>query len=73
MGDLPPGDPKTMARILLSVYEGILTLARIEHDPERVRHLSRDALAAIGVREPVLPPLGGAPPPAVVLSAYFPE
>ena len=41
-----------MARVLLSVYEGILTLARIEHDPERVRHLTRDdALASIGVRE----------------------
>ena len=72
-GDLPPGDPKAMARVLLSVYEGILTLARIEHDPERVRHLSRDALAAIGLREPGLSAMAGAPPQEVVLSAYFPE
>jgi TetR/AcrR family transcriptional repressor of nem operon len=49
-GDLPPGDPATVARTLLGVYEGILTLARIEHRPDAVRHLSRDVLAAIGAR-----------------------
>jgi TetR/AcrR family transcriptional repressor of nem operon len=60
-GELPPGEPETIARTLLSAYEGILTLARIEHSPERVRHLSRDALAAIGIHrdtQPLpLPPL----------------
>jgi len=49
-GDLPPGDPALLARTLLSTYEGILTLARIERTPDRVRTLSRDALAAIGAR-----------------------
>jgi len=50
-GAIPRGDPKVIARVLLSVYEGILTLARIEHDPERVRHMTQDALSAIGVRD----------------------
>ncbi len=49
-GDLPPGDPERMARTLLGVYEGILTLARIEHRADAIRHLSEDALAAIGAR-----------------------
>ena len=50
-GELPPGEePAVVARILLSTYEGILTLARIERNPERVRTLSRDALMAIGAR-----------------------
>lgn len=49
-GDLPAGEPTLLARMLLSSYEGILTLARIERSPERVRTLSRDALTAIGAR-----------------------
>jgi TetR/AcrR family transcriptional repressor of nem operon len=60
-GDIPPGEPETIARRLLSTYEGILTLARIEHSAEWVRHLSRDALAAIGIHRmgqvSPLPPL----------------
>jgi TetR/AcrR family transcriptional regulator, transcriptional repressor for nem operon len=72
-GDLPAGDPRTIARTLLSVYEGILTLARIEHDPERVRHLTHDALTAVGVREASQPALAGAPPEGVVLDAFFPR
>jgi TetR/AcrR family transcriptional repressor of nem operon len=67
-GEIPPGDPKLLARVLLSVYEGILTLARIEHDPERVRYLTRDALAAIGVRDADRSFHAGAPPRAVVLA-----
>jgi len=52
-GDLPPGDPHAAARTMLGVYEGILTLARIERRPDAVRHLSRDALLAIGALRPV--------------------
>jgi TetR/AcrR family transcriptional repressor of nem operon len=55
-GELRAGEPETIARTLLSAYEGILTLARIEHSPERVRHLSRDALAAIGIHRETEPP-----------------
>ena len=67
-GELPPGDPRLIARVLLSVYEGILTLARIEHDPERVRYLTRDALAAIGVRDGETPPHSRALPRAMALA-----
>jgi TetR/AcrR family transcriptional repressor of nem operon len=68
-GEIPPGDPKLIARVLLSVYEGILTLARIEHDPGRVQFLTRDTLAAIGVRDAVMPHLIGPPPRAEGLVA----
>jgi TetR/AcrR family transcriptional repressor of nem operon len=64
-GDISPGDPEMIARTLLSTYEGILTLARIERSPERVRHLSRDALSAIGIHRETpalpLPALAGHP------------
>ena len=56
-GDLPPGDPQMAARTMLGVYEGILTLARIERRPDAVRHLSRDVLMAIGARRVSGPPL----------------
>jgi TetR/AcrR family transcriptional repressor of nem operon len=52
-GDLPPGDPQVSARTMLGVYEGILTLARIERRPDAVRFLSRDVLLAIGARRAV--------------------
>jgi len=66
-GELPPGDPETIARTLLSVYQGILTLARIEHSPERARHLTRDALAAIGIHRDTEPlPLPSIDPSALV-------
>jgi TetR/AcrR family transcriptional repressor of nem operon len=48
VGDLPPGDSMVSARTMLGVYEGILTLARIERRPDAVRRLSQDVLAAIG-------------------------
>jgi TetR/AcrR family transcriptional repressor of nem operon len=67
--EIPAGDPKVIARVLLSVYEGILTLARIEHDAERVRHLTRDALAAIGVRETDAPCNSIAAPAPATLGA----
>jgi TetR/AcrR family transcriptional repressor of nem operon len=56
-GDLPPGDPLKIARTMLGVYEGILTLARIERKPDAVRNLSRDVLASIGARQVVDPML----------------
>ncbi len=56
--DLPQGDPLVLARTMLGVYEGILTLARIERRPDAVRRLSQDVLAAIGVRMPLEPRLG---------------
>lgn len=53
LGEIPGGPPETRARILFSTYEGILTLARIENNPELVRNLTRDTLEAIGVGEVV--------------------
>lgn len=47
--EIEPGDPEAKARALLGLYEGILTLARIENNPVRVQNLSHDALEAIGV------------------------
>ena len=50
-GEIERGDPEAKARALLSLYEGILTLARIENNPVRVQNLSHDALTVIGVAE----------------------
>jgi TetR/AcrR family transcriptional repressor of nem operon len=49
-GDIEGSNAEAKARALLSLYEGILTLARIENNPARVQNLSHDALDAIGVR-----------------------
>lgn len=71
-GDLPPGDPLTLARTMLGVYEGILTLARIERRPDAVRRLSKDVLAAIGAKPQTDPTLGmslaEAPSPFITLA-----
>jgi TetR/AcrR family transcriptional repressor of nem operon len=48
-GEISPGDPESKARMLLSLYEGVFTLARIENNPARLQNLSHDALEAIGV------------------------
>jgi TetR/AcrR family transcriptional repressor of nem operon len=50
-GEIPGNDAETKARSLLSFYEGILTLARIENNPNFIHTLTRDALEAIGVTE----------------------
>jgi len=50
-GEIERGDAEAKARALLSLYEGILTLARIENNPMRIQNLSHDALAAIGISE----------------------
>ncbi len=49
-GDIEPGDPALKSRQLWSFYEGTLTRARIENDPELLRNLCSDSLALIGAR-----------------------
>jgi TetR/AcrR family transcriptional repressor of nem operon len=49
-GDIEEGDPALKFRQLWSFYEGTLTRARIENDPELVRHLCSDALALLGAK-----------------------
>ncbi len=53
VGDVEPGNAALKARSLMSYYEGVLTQARIENNPESIRHLATDVLELIGVR-PVL-------------------
>jgi TetR/AcrR family transcriptional repressor of nem operon len=50
LGQLEKGRVKEKLRRLWSFYEGSLTRARIENNPELLRHLSADALAVIGAR-----------------------
>lgn len=48
-------DPTVKARQLLAYYEGILTQARIQNNPDFVRNLSRDIFDLIGAKpQPVL-------------------
>ncbi len=49
-GECEPGDVALKARQLWSFYEGTLTRARIENNPELVRHLCSDAFELIGAR-----------------------
>jgi TetR/AcrR family transcriptional repressor of nem operon len=49
-GEIGAGDPALRARQLWSFYEGTLTRARIENDPELLRNLCPDALELIGAR-----------------------
>jgi TetR/AcrR family transcriptional repressor of nem operon len=48
-GEIEKGDPALKARFILCYYEGLLTRARIENDPEIARHFSSDVLQVIGV------------------------
>jgi TetR/AcrR family transcriptional repressor of nem operon len=50
LGLVPPGNPVLKARLLWAFYEGTLTRARIENDPELVRTLSSDAMELVGAR-----------------------
>jgi TetR/AcrR family transcriptional repressor of nem operon len=50
LGEVPAGDPVLKGRILWAFYEGTLTQARIDNDPELVRNLSSDAMALLGAR-----------------------
>ena len=49
-GDIEEGDVALKFRQLWSFYEGTLTRARIENDPELLRNLNSDALALLGAR-----------------------
>lgn len=52
-GEIAGSDIALRARLLWAFYEGTLTRARIENNPELVRHLSSDALELIGARPPL--------------------
>lgn len=57
-GDLPGSDVAQKARFLWAFYEGTLTRARIENNPELLRTLSADTLTLLGARtESVQPQL----------------
>ena len=49
-GEIDGGNPELQARLLWGFYEGTLTRARIENNPELLRNLSADALELIGAR-----------------------
>jgi TetR/AcrR family transcriptional regulator, transcriptional repressor for nem operon len=49
-GDIDGNNPELQARLLWGFYEGTLTRARIENNPELLRNLSADALELIGAR-----------------------
>lgn len=49
-GDASAGDPELKARLLWAFYEGTLTRARIENNPELLRSLVADAMELIGAR-----------------------
>lgn len=49
-GDISGNDAPLKARLLWAFYEGTLTRARIENNPELIRSFSSDALALVGAR-----------------------
>ena len=49
-GDLAGNDAALKGRLLWSFYEGTLTRARIENNPDLIRNLSTDAFELIGAR-----------------------
>ena len=49
-GEIESGNIELKARLLWAFYEGTLTRARIENDPELVRNLSSDAFELVGAR-----------------------
>lgn len=51
LGEIPGLDPAAKARIFFTTYEGMLTLARIENNPELVENLACSVLEVIGVEE----------------------
>jgi TetR/AcrR family transcriptional regulator, transcriptional repressor for nem operon len=50
LGEVPAGDCARKARLLWAFYEGTLTRARIDNDPELIRHLSSDAMTLLGAK-----------------------
>jgi len=51
-GEVDGRNPVVKARLLWAFYEGTLTRARIENNPELMRNLCTDALELIGARMP---------------------
>jgi TetR/AcrR family transcriptional regulator, transcriptional repressor for nem operon len=49
-GEITTTNPAVTARLLWAFYEGTLTRARIENNPELIRNMSSDALELIGAR-----------------------
>jgi TetR/AcrR family transcriptional repressor of nem operon len=49
-GEIEGRNPELQTRLLWGFYEGTLTRARIENNPELLRNLSSDALELIGAR-----------------------
>jgi TetR/AcrR family transcriptional regulator, transcriptional repressor for nem operon len=49
-GEIETANTALTARLLWAFYEGTLTRARIENNPELIRNLSSDALELIGAR-----------------------
>jgi TetR/AcrR family transcriptional repressor of nem operon len=50
-GDIHCTNPPLRAKQLLSFYEGTLTRARIENNPDLIANLSADALELVGARQ----------------------
>jgi TetR/AcrR family transcriptional repressor of nem operon len=55
LGQIPAGDPLQKTRLLWGFYEGTLTRARIENNPELIRTLGADAMVLLGARTAFLP------------------
>ena len=53
IGEVEPGDVKVKGRQLWAFYEGTLTRARIENNPDLLRNLATDAFELIGARLPL--------------------
>jgi TetR/AcrR family transcriptional repressor of nem operon len=51
-GDIERCDPVIKARLLWAFYEGTLTRARIENNPQLLRNMGSDALDLLGARAP---------------------
>jgi TetR/AcrR family transcriptional repressor of nem operon len=51
-GQVEGNDPANKARLLWAFYEGTLTQARIENNPDRIRALTANALEVLGARNP---------------------
>jgi TetR/AcrR family transcriptional repressor of nem operon len=49
-GEMKGGDPAVKARALFNYFEGVLTHARIENNPEPIRTLTADAMAQLEAR-----------------------
>jgi hypothetical protein len=50
-GEIEGTNAALKARLLWGFYEGTLTRARIENNPELIRNLNADALELIGARQ----------------------